>query len=364
MHRVLKLVGIILGVILLLVAAVVVLALTSGNLRIHLPVEQTEYFEHEGLASFPAALHVEGNKLVTASGEAVRLRGLMPGEPYELEGEKRFDRGLFEEMAAAGANVVRIPVHPHAWTENPDYLWRYLEPAVGWAGESGQYAIIDWHSIGNVETGEAPLLPELYSHTAEMTFEFWSQVARYFRDTPHVLFEVFNEPQGISPEDWQVQAIELVRVIREQGAHQPALVGGTEYGRDLSWVLEAPVEGENVVYASHIYPAHAQSAWGYYFGLVAERYPVLITEWGFMEENPSAEQPYLNGSAAGYGQSLMSYLDERDIGWVACWYDDEAEPPMFKPDRKGYTGYGKFVMERLGQRPESSKSTERKEYHE
>jgi hypothetical protein len=83
-----------------------------------------------------------------------------------------------------------------------------------------------------------------------------------------------------------------------------------------------------------------------------------------MEENRSAEQPYLNGSASGYGQFLMSYLDEQDIGWVACWYDDEAEPPMFQPDRKGYTGYGKFVMDRLGQRPESSKSTERKEYHE
>ncbi|NIV33433.1 MAG: cellulase family glycosylhydrolase, partial [Anaerolineae bacterium] len=92
----------------------------------------------------------------------------MPRDLYELEGEKHFDRAFFEEMATTGANVVRIPVHPHAWTETPDYLWRYLDPAVSWAGELGLYAIIDWHSIGNVETGEAPLLPELYSHTEEM----------------------------------------------------------------------------------------------------------------------------------------------------------------------------------------------------
>ena len=43
-----------------------------------------------------------------------------------------------------------------------------------------------------------------------------------------------------------------------------------------------------------------------------------------------------------------SYLNERDIGWVACWYDDEAEPPMFQREWRGYTGYGEFVMDRLG----------------
>jgi len=34
---------------------------------------------------------------------------------------------------------------------------------------------------------------------------------------------------------------------------------------------------------------------------------------------------------------------------VACWYDDEAEPPMFTPDWQGYTHYGEFVMEQLAE---------------
>ncbi|MEJ2208869.1 MAG: cellulase family glycosylhydrolase [Anaerolineae bacterium] len=347
MSKLIKIGGVALGVILLLVAGVAVLAATSENLRFHLPVEQKAQFEHEGLADFPPALHVEGNRLVTAGGEVVRLRGLMPADAYEMEGEKHFDREFFEELAASGANVVRLPVHPHTWTENPDYLWRYLDPAVGWAGELGLYVIVDWHSIGNVETGQAPLMPELYSHTEEMTLDFWTQVAGYFRDAPNVLFEVFNEPQGISAGAWQAAASELVSTIRGQGAAQPAIVGGIDYARDLSWVLQSPLADGNVVYASHIYPAHAESLWGLYFGRVAEAQPVLITEWGFMEENPSAGQPYLNGTAAGYGQALMSYLDERGIGWVACWYDDEAEPPMFRPDWEGLTGYGQFVMGQL-----------------
>jgi len=112
----------VLGVFALLLAEFAVLVTRSGHFRIHLPVEQKEHFEHQGMPGFPAALHVKGNRLATSSGDVVRLQGLMPADPYELEGEDRFTRAFFEDIAASGANVVRVPVHPHNWTENPDYL--------------------------------------------------------------------------------------------------------------------------------------------------------------------------------------------------------------------------------------------------
>ena len=54
--------------------------------------------------------------------------------------------------------------------------------------------------------------------------------------------------------------------------------GGIDYSKDLLWVKESPIDGDNIVYASHIYPIHTN--WDYYFGDIAEKYPVLITEWG------------------------------------------------------------------------------------
>ena len=132
MRRILKTLGGILSVILLLVAAVVVLAVTSDSLGIHLPVEQTEYFDHEGLASFPATLHVEGNQLVTASGEVVRLRGLMPGEPYEIEDEKRFNRDLAEDQL--GSLLVRRrgrAAHGPAGRQEVHWLWRIRDGSTG-----------------------------------------------------------------------------------------------------------------------------------------------------------------------------------------------------------------------------------------
>lgn len=337
--------------VLILIAALVVLILVSDRGKILLPVKHTEAFESDRIAEFPSRLRSDGNRLVNAEGTSVRLTGLMPPDPARLHNENRFGRKLFEEMRARGANVVRIPVHPENWKRDKDYLWRYIDPAVRWCGELGMYAIIDWHSIGNVVTGTAPLMPELYCHTYEMTLDFWRMVAKHFTGTPNVIFEIFNEPQGIEAAEWTRAAQEIIGTIRAQGADQLVIVGGLEYGRDLSWVFQSPIDDPNVAYASHIYPSHSQAMWWLWFGDVARERPVVMTEWGFMDENRNAKEPYLTGTREAYGEPLLGCLDELGAGWVACWYDDSWNPPMFTDGWKGRTRYGEFVFEKLAEGP-------------
>ena len=89
--------------------------------------------------------------------------------------------------------------------------------------------------------------------------------------------------------------------MRAQGASRLTIGGGVEYSRDLSWVLQNPVPDDNVAYASHIYPSHSVAMWQHWFGNVGQQHPVLNTEWGFMDENPSPTRPYLNGNRDQYG---------------------------------------------------------------
>ena len=111
--------------------------------------------------------------------------------------------------------------------------------------------------------------------------------------------------------------------------------------------LEHPISGENLAYASHIYPAHAFTGWDQWFGKVAETYPVISTEWGYVDENRADAPAYLAGSQADYGEPFLNYLADRGIGWVACWYDDEWLPPMFAGNRDTPTRFGTFVLEQL-----------------
>jgi aryl-phospho-beta-D-glucosidase BglC (GH1 family) len=271
----------------------------------------------------------------------------MPTELTVLAKKGLFNSEFFTEIAATGANVVRIPIHPEYWERDPDYLWRNLEPAVQWAGENGLHAIIDLHFIGNIATNRGAQMPDIEAHSKDFALEFWQQTAAYFKDAPHVIFEIFNEPTGISAAEWRANAETLVAAIRETGAQQIIIVGGIEYSRDLSWVLDEPIFGENIAYAIHIYPAHHHSSWDRWFGEVAAQHPVVMTEWGWVEDNQNGKQPYLVGTQERYGEALIKYLDEHSIGWVACWYDDEWQPDMFHDNFTQINPYGQFVAHML-----------------
>ncbi len=336
--------------ILLVCIVLGILASRSGHLSLKFPVTQKEQFSSPDLAKYPSRLHASGNQILDGSGKVILLRGLMPPDPDKLAERGKFNRAFFEGMEKSGANVIRIPVHAERWVNDGYYLWRYLDPVIAWAGEMGMYVIIDWHSIGNVVTGAGAQMPDVQQDSMDLALAFWSTTARYFRDAPHVIFEIFNEPENINGEEWKGGAEKLIQAIRAENADQLVIVGGINFGRDLGWVLEHPVSEGNLAYASHIYPAHASTGWDSWFGQVAEKYPVLSTEWGYMDENRADAPSYLIGNRVGYGESFLKYLDDRGIGWVACWYDDEWLPPMFAEGQNRLTQYGEFVLENLQRR--------------
>lgn len=323
------------------------IASRTGRLSIMLPIDHKVEFQNEKSARFPINLKVNGNQILDEDGKVIILKGVMPPDPAVLNRRGIFNRNFFVGIKETNANVIRIPVHPEEWVKDEDYLWRYLSPIVNWAGEMNMYVIIDWHYIGNVATGAGSQMPDIDTSPKDLTMEFWDLVATYFRDAPNVILEVFNEPESIGAEEWQINATEIIQVIRDQKAEQLVIVGGVDFGKDLSWVIENPIIDENIAYASHIFPVHSIDMWQYWFGEVAEKYPVLITEWGYMDDNRDVAPDYLIGSEQTYGYSLMEYVDTRGIGWVACWFDDKWKPNMFTKDWKDYTHYGDFILKEL-----------------
>ena len=329
-----------------LCGTLVLLASRSGHLSIALPIAHKPVFESDS-SSFPSKLRASGNHLMNAEDQTVMLHGVMPSDPAVLSRKGQFQPEFFRDLAVEGANVVRIPIHPERWERDPDYLWRYLDPIVAWNGENGIYTIIDLHFIGNIATSSGMQMPDIRTPSKEFALDFWRVVAAYFKNAPHVIYEIFNEPAEISAADWRINAQDLVDAIRGAGADQLIIVGGVEYSRNLSWVLQAPIEGENIAYAAHIYPAHSSSSWDYWFGDISKEHPVLVTEWGWEEKDLTGEQPYLIGSQSNYGEPLLDYLDQHGIGWVACWYDDEWAPAMFTQYFKQLTPFGKFIQGRF-----------------
>lgn len=335
--------------ILLLPVIFFALLLLFGDGKLVLPVEKKEIFELSSRdVPYAEKLMVKEGMIVNEQGEQVVLQGLMVPEARKLDQEGKFHQAYFQEVFACGGNVIRIPVHPEEWEQDEYYLWRYLDPIVTWAVESNQYVILDLHFIGNIETGAGDEMYESKTKPTAFSAVFWELVAGYFKNVPNVIFEIYNEPASIDGKTWGENAQLLVNTIRNAGAKQVILVSGTDYAYDLSWWVTNPLPEENIAYTAHIFPNRGQGL--KMLDEISDSLPVIVTEWGYIAKGEPVGQPYLLGDRDQYAIPMLQVMEQKGIGWVACWYDDNWEPPMFSNDNKQKTEWGELIFSYLADR--------------
>ena len=295
-------------------------------------------FDASSLPETPGLIRVEGNRFVDESGEARVFMGLSIADPDKLEKQGRWRRELFAEVASWGADLVRVPVHPVAWRgRGRAGYFALLDQAVVWANELGLYLMIDWHTIGNLQSGlfQHPM----YDTTVRETLEFWRSVAARYPGVPTIAFyELFNEPTAyhgqlgtVSWAEWKRLNEEMIGIVRAHDPEVIPLVAGFDWAYSLEHVAEAPIEAEGIGYVSHPYPQKVSPPWPEKwqrdFGYVAERYPVFVTEFGYAPEGArGAHVPVIADEE--YGREVTRYFAERGISWAAWCFDPDWSPHL------------------------------------
>ena len=109
---------------------------------------------------------------------------------------------------------------------------------------------------------------------------FWQQVATIYSSYPNVLFELFNEPHiyswtcwvsgcqisgdvGTNKQSYSYAGIgmqKLVDTVRSVGASNLVLVGGLDWGYNLSQLATYHLRGTNIVYDTHPYDYYGEIA--------------------------------------------------------------------------------------------------------
>lgn len=290
-------------------------------------------------------------KLAVSGTRIVRERD---GVPVALYGASTADAAAWDRdagldalkenlafMARWGMNIVRLPIHPGFWRQTgPEKQLDYIRQVAAWADELGMYVIVDWHGVGNVVTGQTTD-NKMYQTTLEETRDFWQRVSARFRDTPNLLYDIFNEPDWITWPEWKHAAETIIHDIRSQGDTRIVLVGGLLKAYDLREAVADPVQAENVAYGVHPWPSKAQWVpWEDAFGAPSQALPVLVTEWGYQEDGP----PGIQGTYEGYGYPLLAYLQEKGLSWLAwVWYPTWRPPLVRDWDTGSPTAFGEKV---------------------
>ncbi|WP_221621697.1 glycoside hydrolase family 5 protein [Halocatena pleomorpha] len=228
-------------------------------------------------AAASGRLHTEGRWIRDADGNDVRLQGMAPADPGFY---RRFHAKTFEEVLEWATdesrgwypNVVRLPFTKdsvdHFGLET--YVTEIMRPAVDLLATRGVYALVDYHLIRPYTQAATDEYnnenDENLDPINDVMESFWDRVASEFAADEHVIFELFNEPTqpalyGDDPGAWQTwreAAQPWVDLIRSHAAETPIIIGSPRWTSVTHMAPEYPFDGENLIYAGHIYPSNAR----------------------------------------------------------------------------------------------------------
>ena len=329
------------------------------------------------------ALHVSGNRLLTANNTPFRLLGVnRSGGEFACIQNNGFwdgpmDQASITAMRTWKIRAVRVPLNEECWlaTANAPAQWsgtayqNAVKAYVNLLLSNGITPILEMHWSfgqytgpgGNCQDAKAACQKPM----PDMQFapSFWTGVANAFKDN-RIVFDLFNEPfpdfasgntgtatwtcwrdggtcAGIS---FQVAGFQrLVNAVRATGNTNVIMIGGLSFSNNLSmWLQFKPTDSTgNLVAFAHIYNFNTCSNTGCFdsqMAPVAAQVPLTLSEIGE------------NDCAAGFVTTVMNWADAHGVGYLGwTWnaWNCNTGPALITDYTGNATPFGQGVKARL-----------------
>ncbi|HYH15410.1 MAG TPA: glycoside hydrolase family 5 protein [Flavisolibacter sp.] len=253
-------------------------------------------------------LHVEGVALKDAKGDTLTLRGMSFG--WHNFWPRFYTAGAVKWLSKDwNCSVIRaaMGIEPkEGYKEKPEWSKEKIRTVVDAAIQEDVYVIIDWHSH-NIN------LPEAKS--------FFTEMATLYGKNPHVIYEIFNEPDQESWQEVKAYSVELVKTIRAIDPDNLILVGTPHWDQDVHLAADDPITGfDNIMYTLHFYAAtHKRELRDRADYALKKGLPLFISESAGMEatgDGPLNEEEW---------NKWIQWAEERNISWVTWSVSDKDE---------------------------------------
>jgi uncharacterized protein (TIGR03437 family) len=302
--------------------------------------------------------------LVDSTNQIFLLRGVeMPGLEAANPGQPDIDaKGAMTSLTFRiiqqrwNMNAVRLPVSAAIWRRDGK---AYLDQIAAVAAAANQEnLVVILAAYGDARSGAAADTGLPGSDLAA----FWTACAAFFKDTPGLVFALYNEPStrsipGSSPTahraaDWRIwlsggaiaggqsavgmQA--LVDAIRATGARQ--MIAVPAFDDSLEFQGFGPdyyISDANVIYETHPFYDHGTTAgeWDASLAGVAGQFPVYAGAWGMPFGHPDSA---CSAIPTGIPQATdllfrtVAYFDQRGISWTVADFEPASLIQNFTDD--------------------------------
>ncbi|MGX6602706.1 cellulase family glycosylhydrolase [Micromonosporaceae bacterium Da 78-11] len=294
-------------------------------------------------------LHVCGTHLCNQYDKAIQLRGM---STHGLQWFARcYNNASLDALAKDWqADLLRIAMYVQegGYETNPSSFTSQVNTLVDMAESRGLYSIIDFHM----------LTPGDPNYNLDRAKTFFAAVSARNAAKKNVIYEIANEPNGVSWTGIKSYAEQVIPVIRANDPDAVIIVGtrgwsslGVSDGSGSSEIINNPVKATNIMYAFHFYAASHKDNYRAEVQRAAASLPLFVTEFGTVSAS--------GGGAVDVASSTawIDLLDQLKIGYANWTYSDADEGSgAFRPGTCGGTTYagtdvltqsGAFVRSRI-----------------
>ncbi|MFF8601327.1 cellulase family glycosylhydrolase [Streptomyces sp. NPDC015232] len=269
-------------------------------------------------------VHVCGLKLCNQYGRPIQLRG-MSTHGIQWFGSCYNTASLDALARDWKADLLRIAmyVQESGYETDPAGFTQRVNGLVDQAEARGMYALIDFHT----------LTPGDPNYNLERAKTFFASVAARNAAKTNVIYEIANEPNGVSWTAIKNYAEQVIPAIRAADPDAVVIVGtrgwsslGVSDGSDESEIVNNPVNATNIMYAFHFYAASHKDLYRTTVSRAASRLPLFVTEFGTVTATGGGSLDRTSTTA------WLDLLDQLKIGYANWTYSDANESSAaFRP---------------------------------
>jgi endoglucanase len=262
-------------------------------------------------------LHVCGVNLCNQFNRPIQLRG---ASTHGLQWfAKCYNTASLDALANDWkADLLRIAmyVQEEGYETNPAGFTSQVNNLVDQAESRGMYAIVDFHTL-------TPGDPNYNLNNAKT---FFANVASRNANKKNIIYEIANEPNGVSWQQIKTYAEQVIPVIRAADPDAVIIVGtrgwsslGVSNGANADEIIASPVNATNIMYTFHFYAASHKDNYRAEVSRASSLLPLFVTEWGTVSAT--------GGGAVDIASSTawLDLLDSKKISYANWTYSDANE---------------------------------------